>query len=424
MASPIVIILLVVIVLTVGAITGFFVATVFRRINARRRYQRLDRERKVFREAVARVLESPNPDLNALRVSPRDSIRWQALEDVLLDLIPKEQHRERVKEIFRQLGYIAYYENRLKRRSVIDRAAAIDRLGGMRSEASVEHLIRMLDSKNSELVSGAVRAITRIRSMEGLRAILDRLPALRASNLIAQKLVEASLTKLGRDGAPVLLQYASGTEDREMVALVLEVISNFEFPEALPFVIERLRDENPEVRAKAAKAFGKVDPGRAGPQAERLLPMLEDPVWYVRLQAAKTLGGMKYAQARAGVGRLLLDDKWQVRGVAATALVSIGEGAIDIFWQILRQNDRYANESICEEIGKTELIRRLIDNLGTPAAADYQKSREILETMVSLRFTAQLEEAMASDPRPNIRGELARILEGPPAETPSAGARP
>ena len=422
MASPIVIILLVVIVLTVGAITGFFAVTVFRRINARRRYQRLDRERKVFREAVARVLAAPDLRLDEIRVSPREKIRWQALEDVLLDLIPKEEYRERVKEIFRQLGYIAYYENRLKRRSVIDRAAAIDRLGGMRSEASVEHLIRMLDSKNSELVSGAVRAITRIRSMEGLRAILERLPALRATHLIAQKLVEASLTKLGRDGAPVLLQYASGTEDREMVALVLEVISNFEFPEALPFVIERLRDENPEVRAKAAKAFGKVDPGRAGPQAERLLPMLEDPVWYVRLQAAKTLGGMKYAQARAGVGRLLLDDKWQVRGVAATALVSIGEGVIDIFWQILRQNDRYANESICEEIGKTELIRRLIDNLAVPAAADHQKSREVLETMVSLRFTAQLEEAMASDPRPHVRSELARILEGPPAETPSERA--
>lgn len=422
MASPIVIVLLVVIVLTVGAITGFFVVTVFRRINARRRYQRLDRERKVFREAVARVLAAPDLRLDEIRVSPREKIRWQALEDVLLDLIPKEEYRERVKEIFRQLGYIAYYENRLKRRSVIDRAAAIDRLGGMRSEASVEHLIRMLDSKNSELVSGAVRAITRIRSMEGLRAILGRLPALRASNLIAQKLVEASLAKLGRDGAPVLLQHARGSEDPEMVALVLEVISNFEFPEALPFVIDRLRDGNPEVRAKAAKAFGKVDPRRAGLQAELLLPMLEDPVWYVRLQAAKTLGSMKHTPARAGVGRLLLDDKWQVRGTAATALVSIGEGVIDIFWQILKQNDRYANESICEEIGKTELIRRLIDNLAVPAAADHQKSREVLETMVSLRFTAQLEEAMASDPRPHVRSELARLLEGPPAKTPSERA--
>lgn len=422
MTSPIVIVLLVFIVLTVGAITGFFVATVLRRINARRRYQRLDRERKVFREAVARVLALPDLDLNELRVSPKDRIRWQALEEVLLDLIPKEEYRERVKEIFRQLGYISYYENRLKRRSVIDRAAAIDRLGGMRSEASVEHLIRMLDSKNSELVSGAVRAITRIRSMEGLRAILDRLPALRGRNLIAQKLVEVSLTKLGKDGALLLLERARGSADPEMVALVLEVISNFEFPEALPFVMERLHDENPEVRAKAAKAFGKVDPGRAGPQAERLFPLLEDPVWYVRLQAAKTLGSMKYAQAGTRIGRLLLDDKWQVRGVAATAVVSLGEGAIDIFWQILRQNDRYANESICEEIGKTELIRRLIDNLGAPAAADYQKSREILETMVSLRFTAQLEEAMASDPRPNIRSELARILEAPPAETPSERA--
>lgn len=422
MVSPIVVVILVIFLVIFLTISGFIAATVSRRIVAKRRYERLDQARKVLREKVKLVLESPNPDLDEILVRPQDWIRWQALEDVLMDHIAKAEYREKVKAIFRELGYVSYYENRLRRRSVIERATAIDRLGGMRSEASMEHLVRMLDSRHPELVAGAVRAITRIRSAEGLRAILTRLPELQRQNLIAQKLVDAQLTKFGREGVPVLLEYARTDPPPEILASVLETISNFEAPEAFPDVLGALGHEHPEVRAKAVKAFGKVDPPRARDHRERLLPLLEDPVWFVRLQAARAAGSMGYTEAAARVGLLLLDQKWQVRSAAASALVALGEIAVEVFWHTLRQNDRYASESICEEIGKTELIRRLIDNLATPGTEGYVRSREILETMVSLNFRAQIEEALETDPRPGVRAELARILTGP--EVPETGEAP
>lgn len=415
MSRPILLVIVVVILFTLIAIFGFLFASVSRRIRSKKRYDRLDAHKKALRPMLQAFLSSGAHRLDDFRAS-RDRIKWQAVEDLLFELIGKEEYREKVKEMFQQLGYVSYYEKRLKSRNVIERATAIDRLGGMRSEASVGHLVGMLDSKIPELIGGSIRAITRMRSVEGLGKLLPRLPDLEKNNLVAQKLVETSLRKFGPEGIPLILDYAKTCPHPEIVASLLEVLSNFEAPEAFPFVLAQLRHENPEVRAKAIKAFGKVDVGRASAYCGQLLLLLEDPVWFVKLQAAKTLGSMKYAEANAKLGLLLLDQKWQVRSAAAAALANIYEGAIDVFWTTLKQNDRYANESICEEIGKTGLVRRLIDNLDAPGTADYQKSRDILETMASLNFTSQLEEHLASETRPNIRAELGRILGGPSAE--------
>ncbi len=106
-----------------------------------------------------------------------------------------------------------------------------------------------------------------------------------------------------------------------------------------------------------------------------MVSLLDDPVWFVRLQATKALGNLKYKKAIDILGGLLLDKNWQVRNAAALALTNLEDDSIDIFLRVLKYKDAYAKESVCEEIQKTNFISRLIENLRSDQKEIYEKSK-------------------------------------------------
>ena len=133
-----------------------------------------------------------------------------------------------------------------------------------------------------------------------------------------------------------------------MIASVLEVLSHLGAQEALPFALSQLRHTNAEVRARALKAIGTIAVDLTGFDGGQLVPSLHDSVWFVRLQAANALGNINYKKAPYELGKLLLDEKWQVRNAAAVALGKIGDASLDIFLDILNSTDLYAKQSVCE----------------------------------------------------------------------------
>ena len=155
---------------------------------------------------------------------------------------------------------------------------------------------------------------------------------------------------------------------------------------------------NAEVRSKALKVVGRTENVRAVHNLpELVLPLLQDPVWFVRLQAIRSIRALGYDAFAPSVEKLIFDENWQVRNEAAQALIVLGERSLDIFLEILTGADGYAKDSICEEIEKTNFSGRLIKNLKASDRGLQDKSRQVLEIMHSLGFSTPLSEYLEQE---------------------------
>ncbi|MBS1112959.1 MAG: pbs lyase heat-like repeat protein, partial [Nitrospirae bacterium] len=145
------------------------VSATLRRLIHGWRYRQLDKYREVYKAQFIPLLQngavfSKTDDFLA---SPRSN-KFRAIEEVLLDLMNEDRYRDNVKTLFYKLGYVDFYEKKLRSRNIIVRASAIDKLGKMLSSPSVSRLIEMLKTKNTETIAVTVRALSKIKSMEAL----------------------------------------------------------------------------------------------------------------------------------------------------------------------------------------------------------------------------------------------------------------
>jgi HEAT repeat protein len=162
--------------------------------------------------------------------------------------------------------------------------------------------------------------------------------------------------------------------------------------------IEYLSSTNVEVRSKALKVLGRAETIRIVHNLpELIIPLLRDPVWFVRLQAIRSIGALGNKAAMAPVGKLIFDENWRVRNEAVQAFTAFGERALDIFLEVLTGTDRYAKDSVCEEIERTNFAAQLIKNLKASDQEIQKKSRQVLEIMHSLGFSTPLSEFLAKD---------------------------
>ena len=97
---------------------------------------------------------------------------------------------------------------------------------------------------------------------------------------------------------------------------------------AIPALITALKDENSDVRWKAAEAIGKI--GVNDEQFETIIKMLkEGETWKERHGAAMTLGKLKNLKTIPALINALKDENIDVRRSAAGAIGTISEKLVD-----------------------------------------------------------------------------------------------
>jgi HEAT repeat protein len=198
-----------------------------------------------------------------------------------------------------------------------------------------------------------------------------------------------------------------------VVAVILGALSALpKNAAAVAFAADNLASEHPEVRAKALRLLGSAGGLSRGPAADGSLavPLLRDPVWFVRVQAARALQNLGDGRAARPVGALLFDGNWQVRMAAAAALTALGPEALDVFIEALRHNDRYARESVCEAIERSRFTDRLFEHLGGPDADMAEKALVVLATMHDLGFSTPLRDYAERGADEWVRETVTRIL--------------
>jgi hypothetical protein len=387
-------------------------ATIYRRAAALRRYRILDRNRerygKRFRELID---EGKSFDEFSSFAFPSRSAEWHAVEHVLSSLLEDRKYESAAVALFDQLGYRSYNERMLGNHDAIAKSSAVEKLGRMRCEASTGKLVPLLDERNAEIIPVTVRALSKIGTREALEAVLERLPGLYSRSLVSRKSIESSLRNFGPAAVADMVRYGERYDDPFSRASVMEVLSILGSPEALPFAFRNLDHGDSEVRAKSLKVIGATGGGLPPGEKDRVLPLLDDPVWFVRLHAAKALGILRHDKAVPLLAKRLVDANWQVRNAAVMAVVLTSDDATGIFLDTLGTTDRYAKESVCEEIQKSDFVYSLIDDLDSPGRERYGRSREILRIMVHLGYGAPLREYLKSGPDEGIRKELTLIVQ-------------
>jgi HEAT repeat protein len=380
--------------------TVLLLTSIIRRAYKARKYRQLDSYRWIFDRKIRESLES-----GALSTSQSEFIArpksnaWQAIEDILLRLIGEERYRIEAQKMCSLLGYVSFHEKQLENRDVQVRALSADRLGRMKSEASVPKLIALLDDKNPEIVSVAVRSLSKIGGQAALQAIVRRLPVILDRSIVTRKAMGMALQSFGADAIPSLVEYRAGGDNLWVISCILDILSRLPAdPRSARLAAGHLSSMNAEVRSKALKVLGRAENIHAVPNLKELvLPLFRDPVWFVRLQAIRSIRALGYEASEPSIGKLILDENWQVRNEAARALTALGDRSLDIFLDILTGADRYAKESICEEIEITNFMDRLIKNLEASDRGLQKKSRQVLEIMHSLGFSTPLREYLEQD---------------------------
>lgn len=382
-------------------IAGLFLTSVIRRVYKERKYRKLDYLRKVFDKNIREALESGTMLRRQSEfIAPPKSGAWQAIEDILLNLINEERYRDEVRKQLSALGYVAFHEKQIENRNIQVRALSVDRLGRMKSEASVPKLITLLDEKNPEIVSVVVRSLSKIGGRAALQAIVERLPVLLDRSIVTRKAMGMALQAFGADAIPYLVEHEAGWwYNPWVISCILDILSRLPAdPRSVHLAAQYLSSMNSEVRSKALKVVGRAENVRAIQNLPNLvLPLLRDPVWFVRLQAIRSIRALGPEGAAPLIEKLIFDENWQVRNEAAQALAVLGERSLDIFLDILTGSDRFAKESICEEIEKTNFSGQLIKNLKAGDRGLQKKSLQVLEIMHTLGFSTPLSEHLKQE---------------------------
>jgi HEAT repeats/PBS lyase HEAT-like repeat len=131
-------------------------------------------------------------------------------------------------------------------------------------------------------------------------------------------------------------------------------------PRAVPVLIEALQDYDFIVRMWSANALGRFHDSRA---VEALIPCLQDEASCVRSSAAKALGELGDGRAVGPLLPSLEDDDWWTRVEATTALGRLGDKrAVNPIRQVMARDK---TDSIREE-GYKALQRLGADQNGDP----------------------------------------------------------
>jgi hypothetical protein len=392
-------------------IAFLLIASIFRRFSHDRQYRQLDELRLFYRDRLSMALASGGiAGLAESFCAAPGSMAWRAVEDVLFAVMADGKDEE-ARLLFQRLGYVTYYEERLAARNVLVKASAIDKLGRMCCSSSTAKLLPILDHQDPEILSVTVRALSRIGAKEGMLAIVERLPVLLGRSLVTRKTMETALLNFGEAAMLPLLEYRAELADPWIMSCVLETLSHLP-PDARSarLAADQLTSPNPEVRSKALKVLGRARALSPEHLSGLVLPLFDDPVWFVRLQAAKSAGMLASKAAAGELGKLLFDKNWHVRSETALALTRFGDDAIEVFLDAIMTDDPYVRENICEELERSGFCDRLIRNLGGDEGPLRARSREVLKAMHRLGFSIPLEEYAMNSEDGRIRQELRSLL--------------
>ncbi len=257
---------------------------------------------------------------------------------------------------------------RLNLFSFLARAKKIDNLGRIRYQPSWPVLAEALDDPSPDVREVAIRSLAALGESASFPCLVKQLRVAAAfpESAAPERVLKAAFARfplrLASQLMPLLqdsnvrLRVLTSQALREMAAAAhaelrgASGLANETGQELTELVLNRLpEDESPEVRAAAADLAGWY--GEDAKTRRKLMRLINDQEWFVRLHAVRALGQQRGAES--AVTHLLpcvTDRNWRVREAAVQAIGSGQDGPRQLLSAFLETEDRYAREQIMEEL--------------------------------------------------------------------------
>jgi len=147
---------------------------------------------------------------------------------------------------------------RLRSGNRFHRALAAEKLGRLRTDKASEDLIRLLKDRAREVRIVAVRALGDINPPEGIWPLIDLLiSAVNNPEVMPLRVIKTAIIKYKERGIQhlkPLLHHESWRVRAQTADIVGEIGSSI----PVEILISKLSDPEPDVRAKVARALGKI----------------------------------------------------------------------------------------------------------------------------------------------------------------------
>ncbi|GEM_PF-1481918 len=194
-------------------------------------------------------------------------------------------------------------------------------LGKIGSPKTAEYLLQLLCAEGRELRISAINALSQMKKEKVVKNLVSLLSH---PDPVVSDGAKVSLDKMGEYVVPFLMEELTN-QDPQVRMKICEILGNIGTEQATDALIKRLSDENPWVRVKACEALGKIGGEKIIPQ---VIIALKDTFYLVRTKACEALRRLRAPPGIGELTALLKDEEFSVRIEALKTLTEIeGERA-------------------------------------------------------------------------------------------------
>ncbi len=359
-----------------GLLLGFIL---FRRMYRKRYFAKRDARVFELRQDWDRLVSGKIP----YETWRQKSFDRRIVESIALDALEGAGAEESAQllKFLRESGLIEKRIFEARKLTGWRRMRALVALGQTRALEGISALAEGLRDRDLEIRLAALRGLGRTAAPQAAEEILGWVGE---RGLCVPTLpLQSALIQCCAERPQMLIPYVQHAVGplREVLGRVLGEVAT---PSLSLDLLQFVGDDLDELRAAAARAMAHAERGLA---FDVLNELVGDPVWFVRLRAIISLGGLCEPRAIPDLIRGLTDSHRLVRLRAAEALVKLKTEMAPIFQKVIETQDRYGLQAYLSALENAGLRGKLEEELqaSSPGSENEKSSlRKILQTGVLL----------------------------------------
>jgi HEAT repeat protein len=329
----------------------------------------------------------------------------RVVEEILLDHAQRVRgvERDRLGLAMDELGYVDGYVAGLRSRTWWRRADAAEKLGIAGAVRATDRLVKALVDPEPEV---RIRAAKALGLVGGRAAIAPLVHALSEPNRWSTIRIADILAGMKQDVVEELVAEYDGMNPHAKLA-ALDILGRIRSLSVVAWLRQRLRDPEPDVRARACHALGATGDPDSGPVLEKALA---DTEWPVRAMAAKALGRIRHLGAIPELSAAMRDREWWVRVNAAEALRLMEPKGIEALDRMLDDRDVYARHQAVLMLEEGGVLDRQVGLLSNPDGPEREAAESLVRRFVRVGQMGRLRELLETHPDVRVREALAAML--------------
>jgi HEAT repeat protein len=329
----------------------------------------------------------------------------RVLLEVLLEHVQRVRgiEHERLSRALDEMGFVKEMTADLRHRHWWRRATAAENLGLSGAQHAVDALTGVLADPSAEVRMRAAKALGALGGSASIRALVG---ALEEPNRWSTIRIADILSGMGPPVVDELVEVFPRLSKAGRLS-TLEILGRVRPLDRREWLEERTRDDDPDLRARACHALGRIgDPSALA----SVVTALADEAWPVRAMAAKALGWIGSAKAVDPLCIALRDSEWWVRSNAAHSLLAAGTTGTAALERMLDDDDIYARHQAILMLEHSGVVDRNASELALEDPERRQKAFSFIRHLVEAGQIQRLRSLAVEHPEAAVRDLLGSIL--------------